>query len=132
MSRPSIHVTKRWLPKEDAILVACWPDPDIDFVAIAKLIPGRRTVGAIRHRGCKIGLGRKARHKKVQKPGELLTAWPDDMPDFEDHPDAAAPGPRAKAVRLGSRFKSFSQNAETSHTGSSLDGAAIHPTGRRV
>ncbi len=132
MSRRSIHNPDPWTPEEEAILMACWPDPEIDFAAIAKLIPGVRTVGAVRHRGYKIGLGQKARHEKVDKPAKNLTAWPDDMPDFEDHPDAATPGPRAKAARLGSRFKSFSQDAESSRTGSSLDGASLHPTGRRV
>ena len=57
----------------------------------------------------KIGLGQKARHEKVKKPAKKSTTWPDDMPNFEDHPHAAAPGSWVKAVRLGSRIKPFSQ-----------------------
>ncbi len=132
MSRRSIHDPAPWMPEEDAILAACWPDPDIDYGAIAKLIPEFRTVGAVIHRGCKIGLGPKARHKKAKISEKISATWPDNMPEFEDHPRAAAPGPRAKAARLGSRFKSFSQDAESSLTGSSLDGASIHPTGRKI
>ncbi len=125
MSQRLSHDPVPWTPEEDIILVTCWPDPDIDCIAIAKLIPGPRTAGAVQHRGYKLGLGQKARHKKVKKPAKKLTAWPDDMPDFEDHPHAAAPGPRAKAARLGSRFKSFNQAAESSLTGSSLDEASL-------
>ena len=80
----------------------------------------------------KIGLGQKARPAEAEEPAKILTAWPDDMPAFEDHPDAAAPGPRARAVRLGSHFGSINKDAESSPGGSSLDGAAFHPTGRRV
>lgn len=132
MSQRSIPEPVSWTPEDDAILVASWPDPDIDFAGIAKLVSRPRSAGAIKHRGYKIGLGPKARPKKPKYPPETLTAWPDDMPDFEDHPDAAASGPRSKAARLGSRFRSFSQDAESSFTGSSLDGASILPAGRRV
>ena len=132
MSRRSIHNPETWTPEEDAILVACWPDPDMDFAAIAELIPRSRSEAAVKHRGYKIGLGKKARQAKVEEPGNDSTAWPIDMPPFEDHTKAVAPGSLAKAARLGSRFKSFSQDAEASRTGSSLDGASIHPTGRRV
>ncbi len=132
MSQQSIHDPVPWTPEEDAILIAYWPDPDIDYVAIAKLIPGNRTVGAIQLRGSKIGLGQKARHEKVKKPAKKSTTRPDDMPNFEDHPHAAAPGSLVKAVRLGSRIKPFSQEAKSSLTGSTLNGASIHPTVRKV
>jgi len=134
--RPKSHRLNRdrvsWTAEDDAVLVASWPDPDLDFAAITKLVSGPRTAGAIKHRGYKIGLGPKAQRKRAKNPAEKLVAWPDDMPDFEDHPDAAASGPRSKAARLGSHFRSFTQDGESSLTGSSLDGAAIHPTGRRV
>ena len=132
MSRRSIHDPEPWTPEEDAILVASWPDPDMDFAAIAELIPRSRSEGAVKHRGYKIGLGRKARQPKVKEPGNDSMAWPADMPPFEDHPRAVASGSLANAARLGSRFKSYSQDAEASRTGSSLAGASIHPTGRRV
>ena len=132
MSQQSIYDTVPWTPEEDAILAACWPDPDLDYVAIASLLDGKRTEGAILHRGCKIGLGPKAHHKKARKPGKKQMAWPADMPKFEDHPLAALPGSRARAARLGSRVKSVSRDAEMSYAGSSLNGAAINATGRRV
>ena len=114
MSQQSIHNPVPWTPEEDAILIACWPDPDIDFAVMAKLIPGDRTVGAILHRGTKIGLGQKALHKlnkMAEKPAKKRVAWPDEMPNFEDHPHATAPGPRVRAALIGSRFKSFGQDA---------------------
>lgn len=132
MSKKSIYDTAPWTPEEDAILVACWPDPDLDYVAIATLLMGKRTEGAILHRGSKIGLGPKARHKKARKPGKKQMAWPADMPKFEDHPLATLPRSRARAARLGSRVKSVSRDTEFSPTGSSLNGAAINSTGRRV
>jgi len=132
MPQQPIHDPVPWTPEEDAVLIACWPDPDIDYVAIAKLIPGDRTAGEILHRGSKIGLGKKARHKKARKTAKKLMAWPADMPNFEDHPLAAAPGSRARAARLGSQVRSFNHDAEFSFTGSSLDGASLRPTGRRV
>jgi hypothetical protein len=107
MSQQSIHNPIPWTPEDDDILIACWPDPDIDFAVMAKLIPGPRTVGAILHRGTKIGLGPKTLHKKAEKQEKKRVTWPDDMPNFEDHPHAAAPGPRVRAAVLGSRFKSF-------------------------
>jgi hypothetical protein len=132
MSRRSIHDPEPWTPEEDAILMASWPDPDMDFAAIAELIPRPRSEGAVKHRGYKIGLGKKTQRPKTKEPGNDSKAWPADMPAFEDHPKAVAPGSLAKAARLGSRFKSSSHDAEASRTGSSLDGASIHPTGRRV
>jgi hypothetical protein len=132
MSQKSIYDTAPWTPEEDAVLISCWPDPDLDYVAIAALLVGKRTEGAILHRGSKIGLGPKARHKKARKPGKKQMAWPADMPKFEDHPRAALPGSRATAARIGSRVKSVSRDTEISLAGSSLNGAAINSTGRRV
>jgi hypothetical protein len=110
----------------------CWPDPEIDFAGIAELLPGNHSAGAVKHRGYKIGLGRKARLNDPNDPAKNLTPWPDDMPDFDDHPHAAAPGSRTKAIRSGARFRSITKDAKSSPAGSSLEGGAFHPTGRRV
>lgn len=123
---------KNWTPEDDAVLAACWPDPDIDFAAIAGMVSGERTVGAVKHRGYRIGLGRKARRAEAAASARKLTAWPDDMPRFEDHPDAAAPGPLSQAVRQGLRYGSVRHDMAASPTGSTFDGAAVHPAGRRV
>jgi hypothetical protein len=132
MSQQSIHSPAPWAPEEDAILISCWADPDIDYAAIAKLLTGHRTAGAVLHRGMKIGLGQKARRKKSKKEANQRMAWPDDMPNFEDHPLAAPSGSLAKATRLGSRITAYGRAAEFSGTGSSLDGASINSTGRRI
>ena len=132
MFKKSIKDSIPWTPEEDSILIECWLNPNIDCVAVAKQIPGNRTVEAILRRGGEIGLGRKAQHKRTKKSAKKSMAWPDDMPNFEDHPHATAPGSRAKAALLGSRFKTSSQVAVSSPTGSTLDGASINPTGRRV
>ncbi len=132
MSRRSKRTSKPWTAEEDSFLVASWPDTDIDLAAIAERLSGSRSVEGVRLRGHKIGLGKKARRKKADKVARDLKQGPDDTPAFEDHPDADAPGPRSKAARLGSRFGTVTQDLESSRAGSSLDGAAFHPTGRRV
>ena len=121
-----------WTPEEDDFLRACWPNPNLDYPAISRLMLGKRTAGAIQHRGSKIGLGRKARHKKVRKPTKKSMAWPADMPNFEDHPKARPSGSLAKAAKLGAQVQSISRNSEISHTGSSLAGGSINSSGRRI
>lgn len=130
-NRPKL-VGVHWTTVEDAILVDDWPDPNTDFAAIAKRLPTPRSVDAIKHRGYKIGLGRKARPGSILTTVNGLSPWPSDMPKFEDHPDAVPTGSRAKAVRMGEYFLSAGAELASSPTGSTLDGAAIFPRGRRV
>ena len=132
MSQPSIHDPVPWTEEEDAVLAANWPNPDMDYTAISKLLPGHRTVGAIQHRGHKIGLGRKARHKKPRKSSRKHVPWPADMPKFEDHPKASAPGSWSKAAIRGARLRTSSVEMKSSYAGSTLAGASLNPTGRRV
>jgi hypothetical protein len=132
MSPGSKHDKKPWTAEDDAVLVAAWSDPDLDFAAIAERLTRGCSAEAVKHRGYRMGLGRKARHKKVKKSAKDLMSERNRPPAFEDHPQAIAPGSRFKAARLGSRLGSVSRDAESSRTGSSLDGAAFHPSGRRV
>lgn len=126
MSQRLIPDSAPWTAEDDAILIACWLDPKIDCVAIAKMMPDLRTVEAVQHRSQILGLGQKARHKKGRRQKKNSMAWPNDMPDFEDHPLASPSGSRARAALLGSRFKLFSHSSDTSLTGSSLEGASAH------
>lgn len=132
MSQPSIHDPLPWTPEEDAVLREHWANPDMDYTAISEVLPRQRTVGAIQHRGHKIGLGRKARHKKPRRSSKKLKAWPKDMPKFEDHPEASKPGSWSRAAVLGSRIRSASSGNDASYAGSTLAGASLNPTGRRV
>ena len=113
-----------WTAEEEAILIDHWEDPEIDFVGIAKLLPDIRTREAVQRRGREMGLGPKAQQPKSKKSKKDPRAWPDDMPKFEDHPLAAAPGSPARAALLGSRLKSLNQREIQSLTGSSLEGAS--------
>ena len=95
-----------WSPEEDAILTERWPDPDLGYPAIAKLLTIMpRTEGAIKHRGHKLGLGSKAKHRPPPTgPVSNPTPWPNDMPNFENHPGAPLPGPLANAEKWGRYF----------------------------
>ena len=124
MSQRLIHDTAApWTPEEDAILITCWQNPTIGFSAIAKMMTPR-SAEAIQLRGYELGLGEKAPEKKKRKPKVKLTAWPDDMPRFEDHPCARTAGPPAIAAKRASQFRLVSHGKEKSLTGSSLDGAS--------
>ena len=126
MPEQSILEPVQWTSEEDAILAKYWPNPDMDYNDIAKRLPTHRSTGSIQHRGSKIGLGPKARHKKARKPSKKAMAWPKDMPRFEDHPLASGPGSRLKAARIGRRIEVASRGMEFSPTGSSLGGSSLH------
>lgn len=125
MSQRLIHDTAApWTPEEDAVLITCWQDPNVDLAAIVKMITTSRSAEAIQLRGYELGLGEKAGGKKKRKPKIKLTAWPDDMPRFEDHPCARNGRSPARAAKRGSQFRLVSHGKEKSLTGSSLDGAS--------
>jgi hypothetical protein len=130
MSEQLIQDPNPWTTEEDAVLLSCWDDPDIDFVEIAKLIQGFRTRTAIQRRGYELGLGRKAQHEKPRKTKKKLEPWPEDMPKFEDHPHATESRSWTRAAMLGSRLKTKHQNEDASLTGSSLEGAS--PQGLKI
>ena len=129
MSEHLIHDPDPWTAEEDDILIACWQDPNIDVADITELLPGFRTREAIQQRSHEIELGEKAQKQKRKRSRKNSTAWPDDMPNFEDHPRAAAPGSSTRAVLLGSRLKSL-QTEDSSLTGSTLQGAS--PEGLQI
>ena len=102
MTRLTSTDPQPWTAVEDRILAECWSDPNIMYDEIARLLPKARTEGAIKHRGHKIGLGPKAKHKKPVTAPQKFTPWPDDV-RFEDHPSIKQ-GSGANARRAAGRY----------------------------
>ncbi|MGB1214585.1 MAG: hypothetical protein ACPG4X_14570 [Pikeienuella sp.] len=98
----------QWSPEEDEILTRLWKDPQANIEDIIRLLPVPRTDGAVKYHAGMIGLGKKARVPGAVRKRVAYEPWPDDMPQFEDHPDAAAPSSGANAAKRGARYRQAS------------------------
>lgn len=93
----------KWQDSEDEIIRTSWGNPFMGYGDITAQLPGR-TEGAMRHRAAQMRLGTKARPPKPGQP-KTLTPWDEDMPSFEDHPDAGPPGSLANALKAGVKYR---------------------------
>lgn len=82
-----------WTPENTALLTTMYPDPTFTFLEIMQAFGGFRSLQSIQCKAINLGFTLRKLSRSERDAAEDIEnkrrLWPEDMPSFEDHPDAA-------------------------------------------